>query len=151
MKIRVTKLRDDAVLPEYQTAGAAAADIHACLDEPVTLQPMERRMILTGLAMAIPGGYEVQIRARSGLSIKYGIAMVNGVGTIDSDYRGEVGVLVINLGQDAFTIEPGMRIAQMVLGAYEQIAWQQVDSLDETVRGAGGYGSTGVAQMKGTV
>lgn len=146
MKISVTKLHDNAILPEYQTTGAAAADIHACFDEPMILQPMERRIIPTGLAMAIPEGYEVQIRARSGLSIKHGIAMINGIGTIDSDYRGEVGVLVINLGQDAFTIEPGMRIAQMVLSRYEKIAWNQVDSLDETARGTGGYGSTGIKE-----
>lgn len=146
MKINVTKLNKNAILPEYQTPGAAAADIHACLDGPVTLQPMERRMIPTGLVIAIPEGYEVQIRARSGLSIKHGIAMVNGVGTIDSDYRGEVGVLVINLGQEPFVIEPGMRIAQMVLSKYEQISWQEVSELDETARGAGGYGSTGIRE-----
>lgn len=143
MKINVTKLRDDAILPEYQTGGAAAADVHACMDEQIVLQPMERRMIPTGLAMSIPVGHEVQIRARSGLSIKHGIALVNGVGTIDSDYRGEVGVLVVNLGQDAFTVEPGMRVAQMVLNKYEQIQWQSVDVLDETARGADGFGSTG--------
>ena len=146
MKIDVTKLNNNAILPEYQTSGAAAADVHACLDEPVTLQPMERRMIPTGLAIAIPEGYEVQIRARSGLSIKHGIAMVNGVGTIDSDYRGEVGVLVINLGQEPFVIEPGMRIAQMVLSKYERISWQQVDTLNETARGVGGFGSTGIKE-----
>ncbi len=146
MKLNVTKLNKHAILPEYQTAGAAAADVHACLDQPITLQPMERRVIPTGLAMAIPVGYEVQIRARSGLSIKHGITMVNGVGTIDSDYRGEVGVLVINLGQEPFTVEPGMRIAQMVLSKYEQISWQEVDTLDETARGTGGYGSTGIRE-----
>lgn len=146
MKIDVTKLNNNAILPEYQTSGAAAADVHACLDEPVTLASMERRIIPTGLAVAIPKGYEVQIRARSGLSIKHGIAMVNGVGTIDSDYRGEVGVLVINLGQEPFVIEPGMRIAQMVLSKYEQISWREVRELDETARGAGGYGSTGIRE-----
>lgn len=146
MKINVTKLNKDAILPEYQTSGAAAADVHACLREGITLQPMERGIIPTGLAMSIPEGYEVQIRARSGLSIKHGITMVNGVGTIDSDYRGEVGVLVINLGQEPFTIEPGMRIAQMVLSKYEQINWHEVASLDETVRGNGGYGSTGIKE-----
>lgn len=146
MKINVTKLNKNAILPEYQTSGAAAADVHACLNEAVTLEPMERRTIPTGLAMAIPDGYEVQIRARSGLSIKHGIAMVNGVGTIDSDYRGEVGVLTINLGQEAFTIEPGMRIAQMVLSKYEQVSWREVDVLDETARGAGSYGSTGIKE-----
>lgn len=146
MKINITKLNKNAILPEYQTSGAAAADVHACLDTPVTLAPMERRMIPTGLAFALPSGYEVQIRARSGLSIKHGITMVNGIGTIDSDYRGEVGVLVINLGTEPFTVEPGMRIAQMVLSKYEQISWRQVDTLDETARGAGGFGSTGIKE-----
>lgn len=143
MEIKVVKLRDEAVLPVYQTVGAAGADVHACIDEPVTLQPLERKMIPTGLAMAIPEGFEVQIRARSGMSIKHGITMVNGIGTIDADYRGEVGVLLINLGQDPFVIEPGMRIAQMVIARYEVAKWQQVDALNETVRGKGGYGSTG--------
>jgi len=143
MNIDIVKLRPDAVLPEYQTAGAAGADIHACIDEPITLQPLERRMIPTGLSMAIPVGYEVQIRARSGMSIKHGITMVNGIGTVDADYRGELGVLVINLGQEAFTIEPGMRIAQMVVAKYEVAAWNEVEVLDETDRGVGGYGSSG--------
>jgi dUTP pyrophosphatase len=143
MKIDVVKLRDDAILPAYQTAGAAGADLHACLDEPVTLQPLERKMIPTGLAMAIPVGYEVQVRARSGMSIKHGITMVNGIGTVDADYRGELGILVINLGQEPFTIEPGMRIAQMVVAKYETIGWNEVNELDETERGAGGYGSSG--------
>lgn len=143
MKLNITKLRPDAVLPEYQTIGAAGADLHACMDEPVILQPMERRVIPTGLAMSIPEGFEVQIRARSGMSIKHGITMVNGVGTIDADYRGEVGVLAINLSQDAFTIEPGMRIAQMVLARYEVASWNEVEVLDETIRGTGGYGSSG--------
>lgn len=143
MNIKIVKLKDTALLPEYQTQGAAGADIHACIDEPVVLQPMERRMIPTGLAMAIPEGFEVQVRARSGMSIKHGITMVNGVGTIDADYRGEVGVLLINLSQDAFTIEPGMRIAQMVVAKYEVAEWDSVDTLDATERGAGGYGSTG--------
>lgn len=143
MNIDVVKLRETAILPEYQTSGAAGADIHACIDEPITLQPLERRMIPTGLAMAIPEGFEVQIRARSGMSIKHGITMVNGIGTIDADYRGEVGVLAINLSQEAFTIEPGMRIAQMVVARYETAGWNVVDTLDETARGSGGYGSSG--------
>ena len=143
MNIKVVKLKENAILPEYQTEGAAGADMHACLDEPVVLAPMERRMIPTGIAVAIPKGFELQIRARSGLSIKHGITMVNGVGTIDADYRGEMGVLLINLGQEAFTIEPGMRIAQMVVARYETISWDVVDELDETDRGTGGYGSTG--------
>ena len=143
MNIQITRVHRDALLPQYRTAGAAGADVHACLDEPVTLQPMERRLIPTGLAVAIPRGYEAQIRARSGLSIKHGITMVNGVGTIDADYRGEFGVLVINLGQEAFTIEHGMRIAQMVIARHERAEWIEVDKLDETERGEGGYGSTG--------
>jgi dUTP pyrophosphatase len=143
MKLDVVKLRDDAMLPEYQTAGAAGADLHACIDGPIVLQPLERRMIPTGLAMSIPGGFEVQIRARSGMSIKHGITMVNGIGTIDADYRGEVGVLLINLSQESFTIEPGMRIAQMVVARYETVGWNVVEVLDETARGAGGYGSSG--------
>lgn len=143
MKIDIVKLRPEAILPEYQTAGAAGADLHACIEEPITLQPLERRPIPTGLAMAIPEGYEVQIRARSGMSIKHGITMVNGIGTIDADYRGEVAALVINLGNEAFTIEPGMRIAQMVVAKYEQAQWNEKNELDETVRGTGGFGSSG--------
>ena len=141
--IKIVKLHKNAVLPEYQTVGAAGADIHACLETPVTLVPMERRMVPTGLAMALPEGYEVQIRARSGMSIKHGITMVNGVGTIDCDYRGELGVLLINLSEEPFTIEPGMRIAQMVVARYEVAEWHEVSDLDETERGGGGYGSTG--------
>lgn len=114
----------------------------------MTLQPMERRLIPTGLAVAVPRGYEAQVRARSGLSIKHGITMVNGVGTIDADYRGEFSVLVINLGQEAFTIEHGMRIAQMVIARHERAEWIEVDKLDETERGEGGYGSTGYRAEK---
>ncbi len=143
MNLKVVKLKDNAILPQYQTAGSAGADLHACLDTPIVLQPMERRMIPTGLAVAIPEGYELQIRARSGMGIKHGITMVNGIGTIDADYRGEMGVLVINLGQEAFTIEPGMRIAQMVVAKYEVVKWAEVDLLDETARGKGGFGSSG--------
>mgnify|MGYP001128340740 CR=1 FL=1 len=143
MNIQCTQLHPEARLPEYQTLGAAAADIHACIDESVVLRPMQRSIVPAGFAMAIPEGYEVQIRARSGLSSKHGIALANGVGTIDSDYRGEIGVILINLGQEDFVIEPGMRIAQMVLARYERIEWQQVEVLPATKRGAGGYGSTG--------
>ena len=149
MNIDVTKLNDKAVLPTYQTAGAAGMDIHACIDTPVILQPMERKMIPTGFAMAVPPGHEAQIRARSGLSIKHGITMVNGVGTIDADYRGEVGVLLINLGQTSFTVEPGMRIAQMVIARYERAEWREVTDLAATERGSGGFGSTGTAQVRG--
>lgn len=144
MDIQVVKLRDSAILPEYQTAGAAGMDIHACIDENILLQPMERRMIPAGFCMAIPAGYEAQIRARSGLSIKHGITMVNGVGTIDADYRGEIGVLLVNLGQESFEITPSMRIAQMVIAKYERAIWQQVDELTASDRGTGGFGSTGM-------
>jgi dUTP pyrophosphatase len=141
--IEVTKLHADTQLPEYQTTGSAGMDLHARLDDPVTLAPLERAVIPTGIAIALPEGYEAQIRARSGLSSKHGITMVNGVGTIDSDYRGEVGALVVNLSQEPFVIEPGMRIAQMVIARYERADWQVVSVLDETERGADGFGSTG--------
>lgn len=142
MQVQVKKLKDSAILPEYQTAQAAGMDLHACLDTAVTLAPMERRMIPTGLAIALPDGYEAQIRARSGLSIKHGITMVNGIGTIDADYRGEIGALVINLGQEPFVIEPDMRVAQLVIAKYEHIMWQESDALNDTDRGSGGFGST---------
>lgn len=143
MDVQIIKLHPDAVLPSYQTDGAAGMDLHARLDAPVTLAPGERRLIPTGLAVALPIGYEAQVRARSGLSIKHGITMVNGVGTIDADYRGEVGALVINLGQEPFVIEPGLRIAQLVVARYERVQWRVADELDATARGTGGFGSTG--------
>jgi dUTP pyrophosphatase len=144
MEIKITKLRPSAMLPDYQSTHAAGLDAHACLDAPKTLQPMERAMIPTGLAVELPEGYEMQIRARSGLSIKHGITMVNGIGTIDADYRGEIGILLINLGQEPFVIEPEMRIAQMVIAKYEKINWREVDELGVTDRGDGGFGSTGI-------
>lgn len=143
VNIQVTLLHDDAQLPAYQTTGSAGMDLHARLDGPLTLGPLERAVVPTGIAIALPEGYEAQIRARSGLSSKHGITMVNGVGTIDSDYRGEVGALVINLSNEPFVIEPGMRIAQMVIARYDRADWQAVSSLDETERGANGFGSTG--------
>ena len=143
ISVRVTKLRDNAILPEYQTEHSAGMDLHACLSEPITLQPMERSVIPTGLAIALPAGYEAQIRARSGMALKNGITMANGIGTVDADYRGELGAIAINLGSEPFMIEDGMRIAQLVIARYESISWEQVDSLEETARGAGGFGSTG--------
>ena len=143
MNIEITRVNEKAILPEYQTVGAAGMDIHACIDSPITLQPLERRIIPSGFAIAVPVGYEAQIRARSGLSIKHGITMVNGIGTVDSDYRGEVGVLLVNLSQEPFEITPNMRIAQMVIAAYEQAEWVEVETLTETIRGDGGFGSTG--------
>lgn len=147
MTIRIVKLNEHAILPEYQTKQAAAMDVHACLDAPIILGPMERRMIPTGIAIELPEGFEAQIRARSGMSIKHGLTMVNGIGTIDSDYRGEIGVLIINLGAEPFTIEHGMRIAQMVIARHETVAWQEVESMSETARGTGGYGSTGTTAV----
>jgi dUTP pyrophosphatase len=143
LSVKITKLRENAVLPAYQTEHAAGMDLHACLDAPVIVQPMERVNIPTGLSIGLPPGYEAQIRARSGLSIKYGMTMVNGVGTIDGDYRGEYGILMINLGSEHFVVEPGMRMAQLVIAKYEHVTWDQVDSLSSTKRGAGGFGSTG--------
>ena len=143
VNIQVTLLHDDAQLPAYQTTGSAGMDLHARLDSPLTLGPLERTVVPTGIAISLPEGYEAQIRARSGLSSKHGITMVNGVGTIDSDYRGEVGALVINLSSVPFTIEPGMRVAQMIITQYDKAEWQIVPSLDETDRGVNGFGSTG--------
>lgn len=130
-------------LPAYETIQSAGMDLRANLDQPVTLQPMERRLIPTGLFMSLPAGYEAQVRPRSGLAIKKGITVLNSPGTIDADYRGEVGVILINLSQDPFIINDGERIAQMVIASHEQVEWQPVDTLDETVRGTGGFGHTG--------
>lgn len=143
MKIRFITLNSSAKIPTYQTTGSAAADIAACLDESITLNPGQRATVPTGLAIEIPKGFEVQVRARSGLSIKHGICLANGVGTIDSDYRGELGVLLINLGDQPFMIEPGMRIAQLVLARYEKADFEEVQVLTDSGRGKGGYGSTG--------
>lgn len=141
--IKIVRLNKKAQIPQYQTDRASGMDLHACIDEPVTLNTLERAVIPTGLAISLPKGYEAQIRARSGMSIKYGLTMINGIGTIDADYRGEIGIPVVNLGKDPVTIEPNMRVAQIVIAKYEQIEWQEVKSLDETARGSGGYGSTG--------
>lgn len=143
MEVKVKKLNPKATLPAYQTEHAAAMDVHACIDTPITLQPLERAMIPTGLAFEIPEGYEMQVRARSGLSIKHGLTMVNGVGTIDADYRGELNILVINLGQEPFVIEPDMRVAQLLVTKYDKVVWNVAEKLSETDRGEGGFGSTG--------
>lgn len=131
-------------MPEYQTTGSAGMDIRVWLAEPVTLQPMERRLMPTGLYMALPEGYEAQIRPRSGLSIKRGLTLVNTPGTIDSDYRGEIMVPLINLSTEPQTINDGERIAQMIIARYEQISWQPVAELETTERGEGGFGHSGV-------
>jgi len=130
-------------LPHYATAQSAGMDLCANLDKPVILQSLERKIIPTGLYMALPDGYEAQIRPRSGLAIKHGISLVNTPGTIDADYRGEIGVIMINLSKEPFEIKDGARIAQMIINKYEHITWQVVDNLEDTDRGAGGFGSTG--------
>lgn len=131
-------------LPHYATEGSAGVDLKAAVDEAVTISPLERKLIPTGLSMAVPENYEAQIRPRSGLAFKHGITVLNTPGTIDSDYRGEVKVLLINLGKEDFVVERGMRIAQLVVEKYEKVQWNVVESLDDTSRAGGGYGSTGV-------
>lgn len=130
-------------LPEYATLQSAGMDIRANLDEPIVLQPMQRCLVPTGLYIALPAGTEAQIRHRSGLALKKGITVLNSPGTIDADYRGEVGIILINLSQEPFVIQDGERIAQMVIARYEQARWKPVDSLEETERGEGGFGHSG--------
>lgn len=130
-------------LPAYETVASAGLDIRAHLEETVSLQPFERKLIKTGLFLEIPQGYEAQVRPRSGLALKHGITVLNTPGTIDADYRGEIGVILINLSQEVFEIQQGDRIAQLVFAKVEQAAWTQVNVLSETERGAGGFGSTG--------
>ncbi len=130
-------------LPAYATIGSAGVDLKAVLDRPLVLNPLERKIIGTGLKIALPIGYEAQVRPRSGLAAKHGISVLNSPGTIDADYRGEVGVILINLSNDAFTINPGERIAQLVLAKHEQIQWKIDENLSSTARGSNGFGSTG--------
>lgn len=143
--ISITRLDHgkDLALPAYATDQSAGLDLMAAIDAPKTLKPGERALIPTGLAMALPDGYEAQIRPRSGLALKHGISLVNSPGTIDADYRGEVGVIIINHGTENFVIERGMRIAQMVIAPYTQAQFSEVLELPESQRGAGGFGSTG--------
>ena len=142
MKVQIINKSHHA-LPEYATPQSAGMDIRANLDEPVTLNPMERKLIPTGLYMALPAGYEAQVRPRSGLAIKKGITVLNTPGTVDADYRGEVCVILINLSNEPFVVNDGERIAQMVIAKHEQPEIVEVDVLDETERGAGGFGHTG--------
>ncbi|EHH68479.1 dUTP diphosphatase [Gluconobacter morbifer] len=130
-------------LPAYATAGAAGFDFLAAVDAPVAIAPGERALIPTGLCVALPADYELQVRPRSGLALKHGITLPNTPGTIDEDYRGEIRIIVMNAGQDAFMVERGTRIAQGVFAPVSRLRWQEVSSLDETVRGTGGFGSTG--------
>jgi dUTP pyrophosphatase len=135
---------DDLELPEYATAGSAGVDLRAAVTEPLVLAPGARAMVPTGLRIALPAGYEAQVRPRSGLAARHGIGMVNSPGTIDSDYRGEIRVLLINWGPEPFTIRRGERIAQMVIAPYTRVAWEECPELPESERGAGGFGHTGV-------
>ncbi len=130
-------------LPQFETTQSAGMDLRANIDAPVVLQPGDRALIPTGIQMALPDGFEAQIRPRSGLAYKHGVTVLNSPGTIDADYRGDVGVLLINHGKEPFTIEDGMRVAQMVIARYSQFSWNAVSDLDATDRGQGGFGSTG--------
>lgn len=142
-KIRIIN-RGSQQLPAYATPQSAGMDLRANIEDPITLRPLERRIVPTGLYIALPEGYEAQVRPRSGLALKHGIAVLNSPGTIDSDYRGEIGVLLINLSDTPFVINAGERIAQMVVARHEQAELIEVEELDDTERGAGGYGHTGV-------
>ena len=144
VRIPTRRLRDpDAPLPRYETEGAAGMDLRADVAEPVILAPGQRRLIPTGLAVAIPPGFEGQVRPRSGLALRHGITVLNAPGTIDADFRGELGVLLVNLGQEPFTVARGERIAQLVVAPVTRAELYAVEHLDETARGSGGYGSTG--------
>ena len=143
MNIKIINTSNHA-LPHYETLASAGMDLRANIEEPIVLQPMERAIVKTGLFMELPVGVEAQVRPRSGLAAKKGITVLNAPGTIDADYRGEVGVILVNLSTEAFTIENGERIAQMVIAKHERAQWEEVASLSETARGEGGFGSTGV-------
>jgi dUTP pyrophosphatase len=135
-------------LPDYASSGAAGMDLCAALPEPVQIDPGRFALIPTGLAIALPMGFEAQIRSRSGLAAKNGVMVLNSPGTIDADYRGEIKVILCNFGSDRFIVDPGMRIAQMVIARHERVQWQETQTLDETARGSGGFGSTGTASPK---
>ena len=143
MKIRIVN-KSNHSNPNYETAFSAGMDLRANIDEPVLLKPLERALIKTGIFIELPEGHEAQIRPRSGLAYKKGISIVNSPGTIDADYRGEIGVLLVNLSTEDFIVNDGERICQMVIAKHETISWETVDTLDETKRGAGGFGHTGV-------
>jgi dUTP pyrophosphatase len=142
MKVRIVN-HSPFPTPAYATEQSAGVDLKANIQEPVELGSLERKLIPTGLYIALPKGYEAQVRPRSGLALKYGISVLNTPGTIDADYRGEIGVILVNLSKEPFVINPGERIAQMVIAKHETVEWEEVESLDVTARGAGGFGSTG--------
>ena len=147
VEIEVVRLAHgrDLALPDYATAAAAGADLLAAIDGDIEIGPLERKIVPTGISLALPVGFEAQVRPRSGLAFKNGITVANAPGTVDADYRGEVGVLLINLGKEPFKITRGMRIAQLVVARHARAIWREVGELDRTARGAGGFGSTGVA------
>jgi len=142
MKVKIVNKSHHSI-PEYATPLSAGMDIRANLSEPVVLKPLERKLIPTGLYIALPEGYEAQMRPRSGLAIKHGISLLNTPGTIDADYRGEIGVILVNLSTEPFTVNDGERICQMVITSHSQVTWEPVEELDQTERGAGGFGHTG--------
>ena len=142
MKVQIIN-RSKHPLPSYATALSAGMDLRANIEAPITLQPLERKLIPTGIYIALPPGYEAQVRPRSGLATKHGITVINSPGTVDADYRGELRVSLVNLSNEAFIIEDGERIAQMVVARHETVEWNEVEVLDDTERGAGGWGSTG--------
>ena len=142
MKIKIIN-RSNHELPSYESHASAGMDLRAFIDDPMILKPMDRAIVKTGLFIELPVGFEAQVRPRSGLAAKQGVTVLNAPGTIDADYRGEVGVILINLSNDDFIIENGARIAQMVISKHERIHWEEVEVLEETIRGEGGFGSTG--------
>ena len=146
VEIEVVRLAHahDLALPDYATAAAAGADLLAAIDRDIELAPLERKIVPTGISIALPVGFEAQVRPRSGLAAKNGVTLVNSPGTIDADYRGEIGVILINLSKEPFRISRGMRIAQLVVARHARAVWREVSELDRTARGAGGFGSTGV-------
>ena len=145
MSVKVAVINDGKhQLPHYSTPQSAGLDLRASLDQPVVLQPGERSLIPTGIKLALPPGMEAQVRPRSGLAYKHGVTVLNAPGTIDADYRGDIGVILVNHGKVAFTVEDGSRIAQLVLAKYEQVEWEEVRELTDTDRGDGGFGSTGI-------
>ena len=143
VEVSVRRLRDGVLLPRYMTPHAAGLDLHAAMDGELTLRPGERALISTGIAISLPDGFEAQVRPRSGLALRHGITLLNSPGTIDPDYRGEVGVILVNLGHEPFTVRNGERIAQLVVAPFVRVSLLEVDALDETSRGQGGFGHTG--------
>lgn len=143
MEVRIVN-KSKHPLPGYETKHAAGMDLRANIDEPITLQPLQRALVATGLFIALPAGYEAQVRPRSGLAAKKGVTLLNSPGTIDADYRGEVKVILVNLSNETFVVEDGERIAQLIVAKHERVEWQETVTLVETERGAGGFGSTGV-------